>query len=887
MDEVAPMAELGALAVDEVLRLVNGSLYPDGVFPDDAVLPMAYGQASNWAYHPRWDDLDGQAAFCAEHGTTSLYRVASPVRAGIPPRTRGQAADVTMSCALWADIDDTRGVHAEGAVPDPSLEQAWEVLRRYPAPPTGVIDTGGGLQAWWATTAYDPRSSQGAALRQSHVLALKAVHEALGVAYDQSVPNSEAPVVRVPAGRNNKKRPAPGGRMSEERLALVRLDIETAPVSLVYFKAGLRYDLEQLAAIIDGSGLAATRRTLSATRHVCGGRRPSERICATLPMSRVCKEMQFVESSGRLIRWRADFEDDEDGHELHWEHEPDKSHAKLWYQPPSGHDDMAPVASITCWGNNTAEIFGAEPNKGRICTWRWLRNGYFRDWETAKNFVDHYAEHPDEAMGVLSSHPRAEDLLCDVPAIVLPRVTTALPSTPNRQTAPNNPLGRSIVSPWAYRRTRTSADLKVWLDRHSTDAYGLAAGNGKIAVAVDEENMISLPLTTGCANVLAEAMAVSMGRGARWWSNDASRLARYVAEITGVRLGPVLATLPMFRAVEPDSADNLTDDDLELEAAHAPELGWSLIAMDKALALRACGDDRLWRHLAVDGIAVDVGALAEGLDGLAAGLRPKAAELLRHAGEDGRVRPIVEPYAEVTGRTKVKEPALQNVHPALRKFLLADDGCVLVGADFNQVEPRVAAGLSGDAEMITAAGNGDLYVAAAKAMWPGQTITVKMRSIAKRVLLAQIYGRGIRGLANDLGLTTDQARSMASGLSAKWPGMYQWAHDLARVNERLLTVAGRLLPTPPKPYMAVNWVVQGSAADVFYSCTRKVAKSLPAGARLWLPLHDELIVECRRTDADEMKALMLSEMRSNVGGVAIEATATIYGPAWSLEKVAV
>jgi DNA polymerase I-like protein with 3'-5' exonuclease and polymerase domains len=249
------------------------------------------------------------------------------------------------------------------------------------------------------------------------------------------------------------------------------------------------------------------------------------------------------------------------------------------------------------------------------------------------------------------------------------------------------------------------------------------------------------------------------------------------------------------------------------------------------------------------------------------------------------VRPIVEVYGAVTGRMAVSDPAVQNIPPALRPCLLADGGKRLVGLDLAQVEPRVAAGMSGDAEMMAAVSSGDVYAAAASVVWPDSAVTPERRALAKRVLLARLYGQGYAALARAIDLSPEDAQDITNRLLRGWPVLRSWMAGLtakAKAGEKLVTLAGRELPAPPadESYKAVNWVVQGSAADLFYRFTQRVAKKLPASARLWLPLHDELIVECETGDEASVADLLSQVMRCRVGGVEIFGQPTAYGSRW-------
>lgn len=269
----------------------------------------------------------------------------------------------------------------------------------------------------------------------------------------------------------------------------------------------------------------------------------------------------------------------------------------------------------------------------------------------------------------------------------------------------------------------------------------------------------------------------------------------------------------------------------------------------------------------------------------------KVNELLVCSSADGRIHPFVGVNAAGrTGRMSISGPAVQNLTAGLREYLLADDGRALVGLDLDQVEPRVAAGLSQDPKMHAAVTSGDPYVAAAQVIWltPPEDASemARRRKIAKTILLAQLYGQGVASLAVRLGLSVEEARRIRSTLLAEWPGLRSWLTGIrtrAERGELVMTWGGRSLPDcSDVPYKLVNYVVQGSAADVFKVMVSAVARKLPSfgGSRLWLPVHDELVVECAEGDAEDVAAMMGETMRVQVGDVPVGGKPAVLGRRW-------
>jgi|GEM_PF-6871074 len=878
---------LAGLGVEQQMRLLHEVLYPAGTFPAGTVLPMSHGDKKDWSFRPAWDDLDPQVAYALSHLGTAVYRSAVAMPADLPPGARGAAKDVVAACALWADIDDSRGVHHMQALPDPSPEQAWELLDGYPLEPTGVIDTGGGLLAFWAVGTFDPRSAGGRRLLNEHTMALERLHEAIGVSFDPAVPKSVAPAPRVPAGVNGKQIPKLGPGWTKERLELMDKGIARAPVRLVWLQPANRYHWLEVGQALEESGLLEQRHRSQASgqrHHVCGGPSPEERICLELPMARVCREMAFVGPDGGLIEWadRESIEDDADGWPLTWSHEDGRTtYARLFYEPPVGHEEMEPVSTLTCWGTGTAEVFATRANSGKVCTWKWLRWAYFKDARQASNFARRFCGHPDEAIALLKAHPRSEDLLAEAPSLsgrtVIVDGGRELESKEG-VTARVKPR-KFDAMPWAKRHSLEvdPTEIKKWFEANPSKRYGLALEGKALFVGTANGASKRVPLVRSAVESLVASLKES---GGKLYAHAAPEIARSVAVSTKCTL-LAFSTRAALAAINPGQRCEIPVSGEE-EAIVVAALADAL-SEQGPLPAQAAAMDHLWVRLSTEGIRVDrelLRRIAENDDNDSS----KAAELLAASRLDGRVRPIVVAYGARTGRMRVQDPALQNLGPKVRPALMADEGKALVGLDLHQVEPKVAALLSGDAAM-KAAVQKDCYLGAASVIWPGKEPTTDMRQSAKVVLLAQLYGEGHQALASRLGIGADEARRLVETLLAGWPYLRQWREELiakARSGARLATFAGRPLPllTAKEAWRGVNYVVQGSAADIFYEMVKKVAKALGEGSRLWLAVHDELVVECPSEQVDAVKDILATEMSLVVDGVTITGDAVVYGDRW-------
>jgi DNA polymerase-1 len=262
----------------------------------------------------------------------------------------------------------------------------------------------------------------------------------------------------------------------------------------------------------------------------------------------------------------------------------------------------------------------------------------------------------------------------------------------------------------------------------------------------------------------------------------------------------------------------------------------------------------------------------------------KLAELNRRTGPTGRVYPRIRGIGAHTGRMSIGGPALQNLPGPLRGLLLAEPGHVLVGCDLDRVEPRVVAALSGDQGLIEAVQH-DVYTELAASVWgEGSRDSAEARKVAKTGFLAMLYGQGPRSLAASLAITEAEARDVLDGLALAYPDMAAWMRELkteARSGRSLATAFGRPLPpTSDKPYRAVNWIVQGTAADLFKIMTIKVAEGLGRDA-LWLPVHDELIVQVPEGNEQPALRVMAEAMCTELNGVSIMGTPEVIGSRWA------
>lgn len=274
--------------------------------------------------------------------------------------------------------------------------------------------------------------------------------------------------------------------------------------------------------------------------------------------------------------------------------------------------------------------------------------------------------------------------------------------------------------------------------------------------------------------------------------------------------------------------------------------------------------------------------------------------------EDGRIHSTLNQTEARTGRISSLEPNLQNIPVRtaegrrLREYFNAPAGRVLCDADYSQIELRVLASMSGDANMINAFGSGtDIHTVTASQVFglPQDMITPELRSRAKAVNFGIVYGIGAFSLSKDIGVTRAEADRYIKSYLAAYPGVAAYmekAIDDAKKNGFVTTLYGRRRYIPELSNsngnmrafgerVARNAPIQGTAADIIKIAMIKVSRSLkdefPA-ARLILQVHDELIVECDEKDAEDICTLLEREME-NAADLAVRLTAEAhFGKTW-------
>ena len=280
--------------------------------------------------------------------------------------------------------------------------------------------------------------------------------------------------------------------------------------------------------------------------------------------------------------------------------------------------------------------------------------------------------------------------------------------------------------------------------------------------------------------------------------------------------------------------------------------------------------------------------------------------LLRAVSPDGRVRTSFQMTVTATGRLSSTEPNLQNIPTRtelgseIRRLFVAEEGNVLVDADYSQIELRLLAHMAGDEAMQQAFLSGaDFHtVTAAKVFHvPESEVTHQMRSRAKAVNFGIVYGMSAFSLSQDIHVTVAEAKDYMERYFATYPGVKQYMTDIvekAKEQGYVETLYHRRRALPELKSsnfiqrsfgerVALNMPIQGTAADIMKLAMLRVYDRLRREnlqARLIMQVHDELIVECPEAEREAVEKLLRQEMEQ-VAALAVPLTAEAHsGKNW-------
>jgi len=256
----------------------------------------------------------------------------------------------------------------------------------------------------------------------------------------------------------------------------------------------------------------------------------------------------------------------------------------------------------------------------------------------------------------------------------------------------------------------------------------------------------------------------------------------------------------------------------------------------------------------------------------------------------GKVHTSFNQTVTATGRLSSSNPNLQNIPirdeqgKEIRKAFIAEPACVLLSADYSQIELRIMAHLSRDTNMTDAFCSGeDIHAATAAKIYhvPIEQVTGNMRRNAKTANFGIIYGISTFGLSERLGIPRGEAKELIDGYFASYPQIRQYIDEsiaAARQQGWVETILHRKRYLPDinshnanvrgfAERNAINAPIQGSAADIIKIAMVNIAKQLKINSlktKMILQVHDELNFNVPENELVQVQKIITQEMENAV-----------------------
>jgi len=264
---------------------------------------------------------------------------------------------------------------------------------------------------------------------------------------------------------------------------------------------------------------------------------------------------------------------------------------------------------------------------------------------------------------------------------------------------------------------------------------------------------------------------------------------------------------------------------------------------------------------------------------------------------DGLLHPSVKTLGARTSRMSITDPALQTLpkgdETVRRAFIPKDSDHVIITSDLDQVEFRMFASLSKDENLISLfhradAEGSDPFTEIGRQVYqdPSMQKSDKRRNLIKGVVYGRLYGAGVAKQAVTAGVPEAQMRAVSDSFDVNYPGMAKFQKEVDNLGQQRLrsegqgyihTWTGRRIPCDEeRTYTLVNYLIQGGAAEVFKSNLIKLDQA-DLTDYLIVPVHDEIVLQAPRSEAEEIKQLV-KQCMTTTEGWAVPLTADADGP---------
>lgn len=256
-------------------------------------------------------------------------------------------------------------------------------------------------------------------------------------------------------------------------------------------------------------------------------------------------------------------------------------------------------------------------------------------------------------------------------------------------------------------------------------------------------------------------------------------------------------------------------------------------------------------------------------------------------GRDGRIHSTFNQTITATGRISSTEPNLQNIPMRMelgrriRKVFVPQENCFFMDADYSQIELRILAHMSDDKQLIEAYRmDEDIHRITASKVFhtPFEEVTDLQRRNAKAVNFGIVYGISSFGLSQDLSISKKEAAEYIDQYFETYPGVKQFLDrtvEQAKEKGYVTTMYGRRRPIPELSSnnfmqrsfgerVAMNSPIQGTAADIMKIAMIRVWERLHSEqlqSQLILQVHDELLIEARAGEEEQVRRILTEEMQ--------------------------
>ena len=262
--------------------------------------------------------------------------------------------------------------------------------------------------------------------------------------------------------------------------------------------------------------------------------------------------------------------------------------------------------------------------------------------------------------------------------------------------------------------------------------------------------------------------------------------------------------------------------------------------------------------------------------------------LAAYIEDDNRIHTNFNQTITATGRLSSTEPNLQNIPMRMelgrriRKVFVPKQGCIFMDADYSQIELRVLAHMSGDAQLIEAYQlDEDIHRITASKVFntPLEEVTDLQRRNAKAVNFGIVYGISSFGLSQDLSISPKEAKVYIDEYFKTYPGIKTFLDQTvadAKENGYCVSLFGRRRPVPELKSsnfmqrsfgerIAMNSPIQGTAADIIKLAMLHVFNALRINglkSKLILQIHDELLIETKEQEVEQVRTILAEEMQN-------------------------